>query len=175
MRPVVKAGLASAGYIAAFAIALAVVAVHMAVTSGQDAQASGGMYAFGDCLLVFAVFGLAAVPATCVSLFFLRQCPPFWLVLSVVAPDIAVTGLAALIGYAVARTPYPHAVFYAWSGVALLRILAAPLLCMAFLLCGILAPSRSARIALLVATASEGAIVCCMIFVWIRSSTFLAG
>jgi len=139
MRSVVKAGLAGAGYVAALAIALAVVAIHMVVTNGQGAQASGGMYAFGDCLLFVAVFGVAAVPAACVSLFFLRQCPPFWLVLSVIAPGMAVTGLAALFDYVVARTADPHSALYAWSGVALLRILAAPLLGMSFFLCGVFA------------------------------------
>lgn len=170
MRPIVKAGLAGAGYIAAFAIALAVVGIHMAATDGSNTQSSGGMSAFGDCLLFVAVFGVAAVPATCLSLFFLRQCSPFWLVLSFIAPVTAVTGLAALIDYVVARTPDPHSAFYAWSGIALLRILAAPLFGLAFLLCGIFAPSRSSRTALLIATAGEAIIFCCIIFVWLRSS-----
>ena len=47
MRPVVKAGLIGAGYVAAFVIALGVVAVYVAATNGPDRQSSSGMFAFG--------------------------------------------------------------------------------------------------------------------------------
>jgi hypothetical protein len=73
MKPFAKAGLVAAGYIAAFAIASAVVAIYIAATDASDWQASSGMFAFGGSLLFVAVFGLAAVPATGAALFFLRS------------------------------------------------------------------------------------------------------
>jgi len=113
-------------------------------------------------------FAVAAIPATCVALFFLRQYWPFWLVLSVVALGIAVTGLAALINYLVAHAADAHSAFNAWSGLATLRVLAAPLFGLSFLLCGIFAPTRSSRIALLIATASEAVVFSGAILTWIR-------
>lgn len=73
MRPVAKAGLVALGYVAALAVTLLVAGIHLAETSGPDAQ--GGMSAFGDSLMFLAVFGLAAVPATGAALFFLRPHP----------------------------------------------------------------------------------------------------
>jgi hypothetical protein len=62
----------TAGYVAAFLMASAAVAIRVASTSGPDAQASSGMYAFGDALLFVAVCGVAALVPTGVALFFLR-------------------------------------------------------------------------------------------------------
>jgi hypothetical protein len=62
MRPVAKASLVALGYVAALAVTLLVAGIHLAETSGADRQ--GGMSAFGDSLMLLAVFGLAAVPAT---------------------------------------------------------------------------------------------------------------
>ena len=57
MKTFVKFGMVLAGYVAAVLVANAAVAVRIANTSGPDAQASAGMYAFGDGLLFIAVFG----------------------------------------------------------------------------------------------------------------------
>ena len=164
MRTIAKAGLIGAGYVAALAIASAVVAAYLAATNGPGRQSSSGMYAFGDALLFVGVFAVAAIPATCAALFFLRQCSSFWLVLSVVASAVAITGLAALL----AQTPNAHSALHPWSGLAILRIFAAPVFGLAFLLSGIFAPRRSFRIVLLVATASEAVVFFCVIFSWIR-------
>jgi len=170
MRPVVKAGLVVAGYIVAFAIASAVVAIYVTATNGPDRQSSSGMYAFGDSLLFLAVFGVAAVPATGAALFFLRPYRSFWRVLSVAALGIAITGLAAFIDYVAARTADAASIPHAWSALAVLRILVAPLLALAFLLSGFFAPNRSSRIALLVATVSEVAVFASIAFIWFHSS-----
>jgi hypothetical protein len=170
MRPVVKAGLVVAGYIVAFAIASAVVAIYVTATNGPDRQSSSGMYAFGDSLLFLAVFGVAAVPATGAALFFLRPYRSFWRLLSVAALGIAITGLAAFIDYVVARTAEAPSILHAWSALAVLRILVAPLLAPAFLLSGLVAPNRSSRIALLVATVSEVAVFASIAFIWFHSS-----
>src|SRR5204863_3146649 len=159
MTPRIKVASVLGGYVVAFLIASAVVAIYVAATSGANRQAYGAMYDFGDSLLFLAVFGVAAVPATAAALFFLRPCRSFWLALSVVALAIALTGVAACIEFLAARTAFrAGSILPAWSGLAVLRILVAPLFALTFLLSGLFAPSRSARIALIVATVIETAI-----------------
>lgn len=144
------------GYVVAFLIASAVVAVYVAATSGADRQAYGAMYDFGDSLLFLAVFGVAAVPATAAALFFLRPCRSFWLALSIAALALALTGVAACLVFLAARAAFrTGSVPSAWSGLAVLRILVAPLFALAFLLSGLFAPNRFARISLIVATVIE--------------------
>jgi hypothetical protein len=168
MRPLVKVALVVGGYLCALLVASAVVAIHMAATNGPDWQGSSGMLAFGEALLFLVVFGVAAVPPSCAVLFFLRPVRSFWRVLSVVALGIATTGLAALIDYVASRTAGAGSVADAWSALAVLRILVAPLFALAFLLAGIFAPSRPFRIALLVATLIEGAVFACVGLIWLH-------
>jgi hypothetical protein len=73
VRPLVKVGLVVAGYIVAFMVASAVVAIYVAATSGPDRQTYSVMYGFGDDLLFLAVFGVAAVPPSGAVLFFLSS------------------------------------------------------------------------------------------------------
>jgi len=157
-----KAGLVVTGYVAA----CAVVAIYVIATNGPDRQGYSGMYAFGDSLLFLAVFGVAAVPATGAALFFLRPYRSFWLVLSVAALGIAITGLAALFDYVAAQTADARSILHAWSALAVLRILVAPLFALTFLLSGFLAPNRSSRIALLVATVVEATVFISVAFIW---------
>src|SRR4051794_9289875 len=96
MKPLIKVGLIVAGYVVAFLIAVAVVAIHVSVTSGPDRDGAAGMYGFGDDLLFLAVFGVAAVPPTGAALFLLRRYRPFWITLAASALCIAATGLPAL-------------------------------------------------------------------------------
>lgn len=166
MRPAVKVSLVVAGYVVAFLIAFAVVAVYVAATSGPDRQASAGMFAFGDSLLFLGVFGVAAVPAIGASLFFLRPYRSFWLALSVAALAIAATGVAAVVDYVAARTAEASSIVHAWSALAVLRILAAPLLTLAFFLSVLFAPNRSSRIALLVATVVEATVFAYVALIW---------
>jgi hypothetical protein len=159
MTPRIKVASVLGGYVIAFLIASAVIAIYVAATSGADRQTYGAMYAFGDSLLFLAVFGVAAVPATAAALFFLRPCRSFWLVLSVVALALALSGVAACIEFLAARTAFrAGSIPSTWSGLAVLRILVAPLFAVTFLLSGLFAPGRSARIALIVATVSDAAI-----------------
>lgn len=151
MRAAAKVGLVAAGYAGAFGVAWAVVAVYVASTSGPDRQTYGAMYDFGDSLLFLAVLGVAAVPATAAALFFLRPHRSFWLTLCVVVPAVALTALVALIEYIGAR----GAGHTAWSGVAVLRILASPLFAGAFFLSALLAPGRAFRLVLFAAALIE--------------------
>jgi hypothetical protein len=168
MKPIAKAGLVVAGYLAAFIVAFAVVAIQVAATSGAEQQASSGMYAFGDSLLFLAVFGVAAVPPSAAALFFLRPCRSFWLAHSVVALGIAATALAALADSTALRTAHPPAVFNDGSGLAAIRLAITPLFAFAFLLSGTFAPNRSTRIALLAAAIIEAAVFACVAFIWFQ-------
>jgi hypothetical protein len=157
MKPLLKVAVAAGGYVAAFLIASAVVAIRMANTSGPDAQAASGMYAAGDALLFGAVFGACALVPTGAALFFLRPYRRFWIVLSALSLAVAFTGVTAAILFAVGRhaTASPLAT---WAGFSVLRILIAPLLALTFLVCTIFAPYRSPRVTLLAATVMEGAV-----------------
>ena len=87
MKALVKVGVVLAGYVAAVLAASAAVAVRVANTSGPDADASAGMYAFGDGLLFIAVFSAVALFPTGLALWFLRPYRWFWVVLSVDGVD----------------------------------------------------------------------------------------
>jgi hypothetical protein len=71
MNSAVKIAIVAGGYLLAFLVASAAVALHAALTNQSVAQASGGMSAFGDLVLFVIVFGAAAVVPTGAALFFL--------------------------------------------------------------------------------------------------------
>jgi len=157
MKPFLKVAVVAGGYVAAFLIATAVVAIRIASTSGPDAQASSGMYAAGDAFLFAAVFGVCALGPTGAALFFLRPYRRFWSALSVLGLAVAVTGVTAAILFAAGRyaTASPLAT---WAAFSVLRILVAPLLALTFLVCTIFSPYRSPRVALFAAAVTEGAV-----------------
>jgi len=159
MTPRIKVASVLGGYAAAFLIAFAVVAIYVAATSGPDRQTYAAMYDFGDSLLFLAVFGVAAVPPTAATLFFLRPYRSFWFGLCVAAIAIAVTGVAACLEFLAARAAFrTGSVLQAWSAFAVLRILVAPLFALTFFLSGLFAPKRSFGIALLAAGVTEAAV-----------------
>lgn len=93
-RRALKFGLVAAGYAVSLAIALAVVAIRVAETSGPVAQASSGMYAFGDLLTFVAVFGVGSLVPTALGLFFLRHTRYFWPVIAVLAFGLVLSAAA---------------------------------------------------------------------------------
>lgn len=155
MRPAAKAAIVVAGYVAAVAVASLVLRVYIASTSGPDRQTYGGMYAFGDSLLFLGVAGVAAIPATGAALFFLRSHRRFWKALSIGALATAATAVLAAVLFLAMRSATGHGLLYAWAMMTPLRILAAPLLALFFFLCGLFAPTRSARLCLASAAAIE--------------------
>lgn len=159
MKASTKAGLVAAGYAGAFVVAAAAAAIRITLTSGPERDASSGMYAFGDLLFFLAAFFVAAVPATGGALYVLRPLPWFWRALSVTAAVLAITAAAASIEYIVGRSVSDReSLHYFWSNVAVLRLLlVAPGFALAFLLAGLFAPGRHARIVLLAATVLEAA------------------
>ena len=126
------------------------------------------MYASGDSLLFLAAFGAAGIPATAAALFFLRPYRAFWRVLSVAALVIVASGLAAFGAYRAAQAGGAGPLVLYWSSIAVLRILVTPLLAGAFLLAGVFAPNRFARITLIVAALVEAAIFAWVAFTWLR-------
>jgi hypothetical protein len=157
MRLPAKIGLCALGYVGAFAIASAAVAVRIAATNGPEAQAASGMYAAGDAMLFVAVFAVCALGPTAGLLFALRPYRRFWIGLAALVIVVALSGLAAAVLFAVGRhaSGSPLA---ALAMVSVLRILVAPLLAMTFLLIAVLSPYRSPRVACLLGCAAEVAV-----------------
>jgi hypothetical protein len=165
MRPLFKGGLVACGYIAAVLLASAAVAIRIATTSGPEAQASSGMHAFGDALLFTAVFGVGALVPTGALLVFLRPYRRFWTALASLVLTVAITGVTAVVLFAVGRQSGPSPLA-TWAGLSVLRILVAPLLALAFLVCAVLSPHRSPRLTLLAGAALETAVSAYGGFVW---------
>jgi hypothetical protein len=127
------------------------------------------MSAFGDSLVFLAALGVAAIPATGAALFVLRSRPAFWRVLSVGSLIVACTALVALVlSFGSARIAGTR--LQVWGMAAPLRILAAPLLALFFLLSGLFAPTRPARLRLVGAAAIEIVAFVSVAFLWWRSS-----
>jgi hypothetical protein len=168
MKAFAKLGVVLAGYVAAVLAASAAVAVRVANTSGPDAQASAGMYAFGDGLLFVAVFSAVALFPTGLAFYFLRPFRWFWVVLSMAALMIAVTAILAASVYAVASclTLPRVSPLMVWAALAVLRMLAAPPLAAVFVLGGVIAPSRTSRWALLAAGGIEGTVAAYAVLHW---------
>jgi hypothetical protein len=158
MRPLPKVALVAGGYAACLALAFLAEALRVAATGGPARQAAGGMYGFGDMVLFATVFGVAALVPTGAALYFLRPFATFWKVTSISSVAVAVTGVAAAVLFVAGRggTVGPLA---ACAEYSVLRIFAAPLLALAFLVCAALAPSRAPRIAFLAAALMEAAAI----------------
>jgi hypothetical protein len=156
------------GYAFALLAALAVTGAHAVATSGPAWQGSSGMLAFGDTALFAGVFAVAAMPATCAALFFLRPVRRFWHVASIVSLAIAATALAVLVYYL--ASPGTGAALGPWSGLALIRILLAPLLSATFFLALLFAPTRPPRLALLAASVIEAGVFVWVALAWWRSA-----
>jgi len=161
-----RIGFVAAGYVGAFLAASAAVAIRVANTSGPDAQASSGMYAFGDSYLFITVFGLLALVPTGAALYFLRPYRRVWIVLSAFGLCMAITGVAAAALFAMGRDAVAPSALAAWADFSVLRILLAPILAPAFLVVAFFTPDRSPRVALFVATVMELAVVAFAGLVW---------
>jgi hypothetical protein len=157
MKPFLKVTVVAGGYVGAAFLASAVVALHIAATSGPVAQASSGMYAAGDAFLFVGVFGVSALVPTAAGLFFLRPYRQFWVVLSAVALAVAFTAVVAAILFACGRhlTHWPVAIL---ASLSVFRVLVAPLFALTFFVCTVLAPDRHPRLKLLAATVTEVAV-----------------
>lgn len=165
MKPIAKISVVGAGYVVAIILASMAVALHVLV-SGPDAQAAGGMYAFGDSVLFVAVFGVAALLPTGAALFFLRPYRAFWYAISGLGLIVAVTSFVAVGLYAFGRHAAESSPFAGWAAFSVLRILVAPLLALIFLVSAALSPYRISQLALLAATVMEASVTAYAMVVW---------
>jgi hypothetical protein len=149
-----KIGTVLSGYAAALLLACALAYARTLFMHVDAAQASGGMQAFGDSLWFAGVFGLLALVPTGMAFHYLRPFESFWFVVSLVALAIAATG--PIFALTIRHTPEPHSAMVVIGFLGLLRILGAPLLCLAFLLGGLLTPVKRARGFFFVAAGLEG-------------------
>ncbi len=168
MKTLAKFGVVLAGYVAAVLAANAAVALRIAHTSGPDAQASAGMYAFGEGLLFIAVFGAVALVPTSLALWFLRPFRWFWVVLSVAALAIAATAIPAAALCVLERfLVLPReSLLSVLAARAFLRTIASPPLAPAFMVAGVFAPTWRSRWALLAAAGMEGAVAVYAVLQW---------
>src|SRR5262245_30333405 len=127
--------------------------------AGRTGRPTARCTTSGTALLFLAVLGVAAVPATGAALFFLRPHRSFWVAVCVAATAIAITALVAVIQYVTTQGAGADAPRRAWSALAVLRILASPLLAGAFFLSGLLAPGHAFRLVLFAASLIE-TVVC---------------
>jgi hypothetical protein len=170
MKPALKVGAVAAGYFAAFVLASVAVAIRVANTSGPDAQAASGMYAFGDSVLFVAVFGLAGLLPTGAALFFLRPYRSFWVAISSAGLLVALIGVGAATLFAFGRGIPTTSALGMMAGLSVLVILAAPLSALAFLMAALLSPHNAPRLAFLGAALLEAAVVAYAGYIWFSRS-----
>ncbi len=166
VRPIAKVGLVAVGYAGALLVAIAATSAYIAATGSLDRDMYSGMFAFGDSLLFLMVFAIAGTVPGGAALYFLRPYPAFWVVLAGVALVFAATAIASLYDHLGAPGAGLAA---AWSAVASLRLLIAPLFALAFALSAIFAPRRGPRLALFCAAAIESAAFAGLAASWLRA------
>jgi hypothetical protein len=155
MRSLTKVAVVFFGFVLALAIACIALKVYVARTAGPDREQYAAMFAFGDSLLFLGIFGVAAVPALSATLYFLRPHPSFWRLLSIATLAVSVTSIAASIAISYQRSIGSSRALSTVFALASLEALCAPAFVVLFLLFGIFAPSRSARVVFAAATLAE--------------------
>jgi hypothetical protein len=166
-----KLGLVVVGYAAAWVVASTAVYVHELHASGAEAQASAGMYAFGDLALFAEVFGVLALAPTALAFYFLRPVERFWTVLSVVSLVVAATGPVMMaVNTLVIMLELGELGWDIAQLLALARLSASPFLAVAFLTAAVSAPARSPRWTLL-----ASALVEAMVAVYAFLALFVLG
>ena len=165
-----KALLVLAGYGLAIVVAYVGVEIYIALTPYVDRVGESGMTAFGDSLVFLGLFGMASLPATGAALYFLRDVRAFWVVAAALAALFALDALAALWVILFPRATPPATWFDFLVDLSPIRALIAPLFAMAFLLAGVVARWRWARVTLLGAGAIEAAVFVCAMLHWMLSN-----
>jgi hypothetical protein len=156
MNKLGKIGIILAGYAVALSVACVLVYIRQLQTSGPDAQASAGMYAWGDFMLFIGSFTVLALVPTGLGLYFLRPYEKVWTVLSVLALAVAITGPVGACLSALALNLRLQKSVWEFAGqLGFLRTMGAPLLALGFFTCAAFAPSRRPRLAMLAAAGLE--------------------
>ena len=118
------------------------------------------MYAFGDLLLGFALFGVLALGPLGFGLFWLRPVGRFWSGLTWLALAYACTGPLALVGSGWLRAPAGS-----WAILADARIGVMPLAALLLATCGLFAPETKTRWILILTGLVEGGLFAGIVFV----------
>ena len=105
-------------------------------------------------MLFLAVFMLASVPSTGLTLHFLRPYRALWAVLSALALVYAATAVPAVLDHWASRHGLPDDFSSPWSVLLSLRLILAPFSACAFLFVALFAHGKY-RLCLLVAASSE--------------------
>src|SRR5262245_19088693 len=100
MNTSVKIGIVVAGYILACAAAFTATYINELTTRGTDAQASQGMFAFGQSMLFLLVFGALALIPTVLAFYFLRSSERFWNGFAVLCLAFSIVGIVVVIANA---------------------------------------------------------------------------
>jgi len=151
-----KVGTVLGGYAVALIVACVLVYIRQLQTSGPDAQASAGMYAWGDFMLFVESFSVMALVPTALGLYFLRSYQKAWTALSILALAIAITGpIGACLSALVINQPQPGGPWELAGGLGFLRAMGAPLLAFEFFTCAAVVPARRPRLAMLAAAGRE--------------------
>jgi len=150
LAPATKASVVIVGYVAAAAIAVLAVLLRQYFEDPVDAQASSGMYAWGDLMMAVEVFCIVGLVPTTLALFWLRAVPGFWRALVLVAVVVSLTGPAWL---ALASAGAPQSI---WALTAPLRVMAMPFGGGFWFVSGVFAPAQRERWMLWGAALIEG-------------------
>ena len=157
----VKIGIVIAGYIIAPIGAFLAVYLRELATQGTDAQASAGMFAFGESILFLVVFGVLALVPTALAFYFLRPLEKLWTGFALFCLAFSISGLIVIFANRLiqatmsiaAYTSNPFAALVSLAGV--LGIFGTPIFIVGFLLLTVMAPSKRSRLFLLIAAGCE--------------------
>lgn len=139
LAPSTKVGVVIAGYLLSAAVALLAVLLKQYLADPADAQASGGMHAWGDLMLFVEVFCIVGLVPTTIALFWLRAVERFWRALTVTAVAVALTGPVWLV---LASVGAPQSF---WAVAAPLRVMAMPVCGGFWFVGGVFAPGTRTR------------------------------
>jgi hypothetical protein len=158
MNKPVKIGIVIAGYIFALGCASAATYIQELSTRGTDAQASQGMFAFGQTMLFLLVFGGLALIPTVLAFYFLRSSVKFWNGFAVLCLAFSILGLIVVFANALMNSNGGSASSSLAAVLSLLGVLGifgTPILIVGFLILAVMAPSRRPRIFLLACAGLE--------------------
>jgi hypothetical protein len=160
LRPSARVGTVLLGFVVALVLAWVAVMLRQRATQSAEAQASSGMYAFGDFVLGVAVFAAVAVVPTGLALAWLRPVAWFWSVTVGTAMLWTFTGCLALVAAIAASGSTPP-----WLSGAHARIGIMPLSALAFGTTALFAPRLRHRWLLLATALTDAALFAGVVFV----------
>ena len=158
MNKSAKIGIVIVGYILACAAAYIATYIWELTTRGTDAQASQGMFAFGQTVLFLVVFGGLALIPTVLAFYFLRSSEKFWNGFALLCLVFSITWIIIVIANALINANILHIAESSAAVVSLFGVLGAfgaPIFIVGFLVLAVIAPSRRPRILLLVSAGLE--------------------